>query len=74
MSRVTIHEAKTHLSKLIRRAMQGEEIVISRGNEPLVKLVPLRVAGQKRVIGDYKGRIEIADDFAATPEDFEEYT
>ena len=41
MAIVTIHEAKTHLSKLIARALDGEEVVIAKGKEPKVKLVPV---------------------------------
>lgn len=73
MSTVTVHEAKTHLSRLIRRALEGEEIVISRGKDPLVRLVPIKKPRRKRVIGDYKGRIDISDDFDAPLEDLAEY-
>lgn len=41
MATITIHKAKTNLSKLIARALAGEEIVIARGKQPVVKLVPL---------------------------------
>ena len=41
MSTVTIHEAKAHLSALIERSLQGEEVIIARRNKPLVKIVPL---------------------------------
>ena len=41
MPTVTIHQAKTNLSKLIERASQGEEIIISRGSKPVARLVPL---------------------------------
>jgi prevent-host-death family protein len=56
---VTIHEAKTHLSKLIRKALSGEEIIIARGNQPLVKLVVLPELSQQRRIGGAKGLISI---------------
>ncbi len=45
--RVTIHAAKTHLSKLIEAALAGEEIVIAKGNKPVVKLVPIKQGGFK---------------------------
>lgn len=71
---VTIHEAKTHLSKLIRKALAGEEIVIARGNQPLVKLVVLPELNQQRRIGGAKGLIEfMADDFDEPLEDFADY-
>jgi prevent-host-death family protein len=56
MTIVKIHEAKTNLSKLIARVEAGEEIVIARGDKPVVKVVPLKtIAKQKRVPGAMKG-------------------
>ncbi len=48
MGTVTIHEAKTHLSRLIAQALAGEEITIARGKEPVVKLVPVHPVAPKR--------------------------
>lgn len=45
MTIVTIHKAKTELSKLIQAAVDGEEVIIARGTEPLVTLVPLKQPG-----------------------------
>lgn len=73
MSVVNIHEAKTHLSRLIQRALEGEEIVIARGNDPMVRLVVVETARVKRRVGWAKGRIEMADDFDSTPDDFSDY-
>ncbi len=74
MYQVTIHEAKTHLSKLIQKALSGEEVVIARGKQPLVKLVVITNSGKKRRIGGAKGVLEyMADDFTAPLEDFREY-
>ncbi|MCO5184350.1 MAG: type II toxin-antitoxin system Phd/YefM family antitoxin [Anaerolineae bacterium] len=74
MKQVTIHEAKTHLSKLIRQAIAGEEIIIARGKEPLVKLVALPEARPERRLGGAEGLIVfMADDFDAPLEQFEEY-
>ena len=56
MIRVTIHAAKTQLSKLIRRAQAGEEIVIVRGKEPVARLVPVAGTGRRRVFGAMRGR------------------
>jgi prevent-host-death family protein len=44
---VTVHAAKTHLSRLIEAALAGEEVVIARGSKPVVKLVPIRQRGFK---------------------------
>jgi prevent-host-death family protein len=74
MRTVTIHEAKTHLSRLIDEVLNGEAIVISRGNTPVAKLMPL-AAGKRprRSGGAAKAIIAIADDFDADMEDFKEY-
>lgn len=63
MKSVTIHEAKTHLSRLLERVEGGEEIVIARNRTPIAKLVPL--TAEPRRPGRLKGRIEIAPDFDA---------
>lgn len=74
MKQVTIHEAKTHLSKLIKQAVAGEEIVIARGKQPLVRLVALPEARAQRRIGGAEDLIVfIVDDFDAPLEQFEEY-
>lgn len=57
MATVTIHEAKTNLSKLIARAEAGEEIVIARGKEPIVRLTPVGPkSGKRRLAGIMKGK------------------
>ena len=60
---VSIHAAKTHLSRLIARAEAGEEIVIARGRKPVVKLVPVDTPKPKRVPGQWKGKISIGPEF-----------
>lgn len=59
---VNSYEAKTQLSKLIRRALAGERIVIARAGEPLVELRPYREP-KHRVGGVWKGRVHMAEDF-----------
>ncbi|HEY1461901.1 MAG TPA: type II toxin-antitoxin system prevent-host-death family antitoxin [Terriglobales bacterium] len=59
----TIHKAKTNLSKLIEKACSGEEVVIARGDTPVVKLVPIRAAGKKRVSGRLKGLLKIGPEY-----------
>lgn len=69
MASVGVHEAKTHLSGLLRRVRAGEEIIITRNNEPLAKLVPVDSAGPRR-LGIDQGRYEVPEDFdAALPDD-----
>ncbi len=65
---VNIHEAKTHLSRLVARAAAGEEIVIARAGEPMARLVAYEERREPRVPGRLKGKIWIADDFDETPQ------
>jgi prevent-host-death family protein len=60
---VTIHQAKTNLSKLIERASAGEEIIIARGSKPVARLVPLGAIKGKRQPGSWKGKFTISPDF-----------
>ena len=74
MTQVTIHEAKIHLSNLIRRALEGEEIVIARGRQPLVKMVVVHEPTLQRRLGGAPGIIvEIAPDFDEPLADFRDY-
>jgi prevent-host-death family protein len=60
---VNMHQAKTSLSRLVERALAGEDVVIARNGEPLVRLVPIPKEREPRVPGRSKGRIWIAPDF-----------
>ena len=62
---VNIHEAKTHLSRLVERVEAGEEIVIARAGRPVARLVPLRRSTKPGVPGHWRGQIVIAPDFDA---------
>ena len=59
---VNMHKAKTELSKLVARALEGEEIILTRYGKPVVRLVPIR---QPRVPGGLKGKIWMSPDFDA---------
>jgi prevent-host-death family protein len=63
MPTVTIHQAKTNLSKLIARAAEGEEIIIARGSKPVARLVPLGAIKGKRQPGSWKGRFVLGPEF-----------
>ena len=65
MLTVNIHEAKTHLSRLLERAAKGEPFIIAKAGKPLVKVVPLETpeAGRVRRVGFMAGEIEVPDDF-----------
>jgi prevent-host-death family protein len=74
MSReVTIGEAKTNFSKLVRRAEAGEEIVVRRGREPVARIVALKKHGGVSGFGSMKDEIRIEPDFDQPLEDFAEY-
>jgi len=66
---VNVHEAKTHLSRLLDRAARGDEIVIAKAGKPVARLVPFSRQGD-RVLGLDAGRVAIAPDFdAPLPDD-----
>ena len=56
---VNIHEAKTHLSRLLEKVSAGEEVIIAKAGKPVAKLVPIKRAPKKRVWGTAKGDFEI---------------
>ena len=65
MPTFSIHEAMTHLSRLIARAEAGEEVVITRDGKPVVRLEPIQLSGRggPREPGSWKGRASIGDSF-----------
>jgi len=67
---VNIHEAKTQLSRLLRRVAEGEEITIARAGVPVAKLVAVPPANRRRPLGAMEGQFYIAEDFdAPLPDD-----
>jgi prevent-host-death family protein len=73
MSHFNIHEAKAQLSRLVEKAMLGEEVIIAKGNKPVAKLVAIHPPKQTRKPGSAKGEIWIAPDFDEPLEDFKDY-
>lgn len=69
---VNMHQAKTSLSRLVQRALAGEEVVIARNGEPLVRLVPLMKKREPRIPGRGKGQIWMSPDFEFTDEEITE--
>lgn len=70
---VTVQEAKTQLSRLLRRVEAGEEIVIRRGREPIAVLTRVRSTGEKRNIwGNLEG--SLPPEFDDLPDEFDPYT
>ena len=71
--RITIHQAKTQFSKVLRRVAAGEEVVILNRDRPIAKIVALSGRTRRDLRGDLKGKIHVAPDFDATPQDFQGY-
>ncbi len=68
---VNIHDAKTHFSKLLKRVLKGEEVIIARAGQPIARLSPLPPKRGKRVPGSAKGMFTMTDDFDAPLPDLE---
>lgn len=67
---VNVHEAKTHLSRLLSRVERGDEIVIARAGRPVARLLPFEAAAERPRFGLDEGRFEVPDDFdAPLPDD-----
>jgi len=60
---VNIHEARTHLSRLLERVAIGEEVIIAKAGAPVAKLVAVKKTPKKRVFGSAKGDFTVPDDF-----------
>lgn len=71
MARVGMHEAKTHLSRLVERVEAGEDVVIQRNGKPVARLVPVveEPRSLASVRGAWRGRVRMAADFDELPED-----
>lgn len=63
MRTVNIHEAKTHLSRLLEQVASGEEVVIARAGKAIARLVPLDAMPKKRQLGLLKGKLNVPEDF-----------
>jgi prevent-host-death family protein len=66
---VNMHEAKSTLSRLVERAIKGDEIVVSKAGQPLVRLVPIARAAKSRRSGRWKGRVWMARNFDGLPDE-----
>jgi prevent-host-death family protein len=65
LKQVNIHEAKTHLSKLLARLKEDKEIIIAKAGKPIARLVPITGQPERRHPGSAKGKVAIAPDFDA---------
>ena len=66
---VNVHEAKTHLSRLVDRAAGGEDIIIGKAGKPMARLVAYREDRSPRVPGSLRGRIRLAPEFDEVDDD-----
>ena len=66
---VNVYEAKTHLSRLLDRVAEGEEIVIAKSGHPVARLVPFTKRTQPRKPGGWRGKVRISKDFDTLPEE-----
>jgi prevent-host-death family protein len=71
MQAVNIHDAKTHLSRLVEEAAHGKPFIIAKAGKPMVKVVPLdeEECPSPRRLGFMAGEIEVPDDFDRTGEE-----
>ncbi|WP_414551617.1 type II toxin-antitoxin system Phd/YefM family antitoxin [Anabaena sp. CCY 0017] len=73
MTQITVSEASQNLPELIEAALSGEEIIIIKENQPVVKLIPVIPVKRRPTFGSAKGLVTISDDFDEPLEDFKEY-
>jgi prevent-host-death family protein len=67
---INIHEAKTHLSRIVDEVAAGAEVIIAKAGKPMARLMPLTGVGRVKKLGLLRGKIRIPDDFnAPLPED-----
>lgn len=71
METVNIHEAKTHLSRLVEKAAKGEAFIIAKAGRPMVKVVPLQAEERPKPqrLGFMKGEFKVPDDFDTMMQD-----
>jgi prevent-host-death family protein len=62
---INIHEAKTHLSRLVDEVAAGAEVIIAKAGKPVARLTPLAAPARKKQLGLLKGKIKVPDDFNA---------
>jgi prevent-host-death family protein len=70
MKKINLHEAKTHLSKLIKLAHEGHEIIICKDGTPVARLIPYTLKKEPRTPGIWSGKVVIKKNFDLLPADF----
>jgi prevent-host-death family protein len=62
---INIHEAKTHLSRIVDEVAAGAEVIIAKAGKPMARLSPIRASAKQKKLGQLKGKIKVPDDFNA---------
>jgi prevent-host-death family protein len=62
---INIHEAKTHLSRIVDEVAAGAEVIIAKAGKPMARLSPIRASAKPKKLGQLKGKIKVPDDFNA---------
>ena len=70
---INMHDAKSSLSRLVKRAASGEEILIARNGKPMARLTRLSNRKSTALIGAFAGKLHMAKDFDAIPAEFAPY-
>ena len=65
MKTINVHQARTHLSRLLEEVAAGEEIIIAKAGKPVARLISLRTASKKRQLGILEGKLTVLPDFDA---------
>jgi len=73
MYQIDLEKAKAQISSLLQTALEGEEIIITQNEQPVLKLVPISAVKPRRQSGSAKGLITMSDNFDEPLEDFAEY-
>lgn len=73
MQQIELADVPSQLAQLLERALQGEEVVITQSDRPILKLVRIAPGKPRRQRGSAKGLLKLADDFEAPLEDFQAY-
>ena len=73
MKIVSVHEAKTHLSRLLESVSTGNEVIIAKNGRPVARLVSVASQEPKVILGSDRGKVRMSEDFNQTPQEFIPY-
>lgn len=73
MKTVSVHEAKTHLSRLLESVAAGDEVIILKNGQPVARLTSIKTEKPTVLLGGDRGSVQLAADFDQVPKDFKPY-